>query len=99
MVAPFGDPGYFASRKEIALAAPAKSAGTEGAIDLDGFFGLHPQLAPLAPFYRAGQLAVIHAVGSPNATRSHFDAQDFMESGVSGDKSVHGGWLNRALSA
>src|ERR1043165_415581 len=84
MVAPFGDPGYFAARKEIALAAPAKSAGAEGAIDLDGFFGLHPQLAPLAPMYKSGQLAVIHAVGSPNATRSHFDAQDFMESGVSG---------------
>lgn len=99
MVAPFGDPGYFAARKEIALAEPAKSASTDGTIDLDGFFGLHPQLAPLAPIYKAGHLAVIHAVGSPNATRSHFDAQDFMESGVSGDKSVQGGWLNRALLA
>lgn len=99
MVVPFGDPGYFAARKEIALAAPAKSAGVDATIDLDGFFGLHPQLAPLVPMFKSGHLAVIHAVGSPNATRSHFDAQDFMESGVSGDKSVHGGWLNRALLA
>ena len=82
MVVPHGDPHYYEHRKEIALARPAQAAGDAACLDLDGAFGLHPQLAPLLPLYQAGHLAVIHACGSPDASRSHFDAQDFMESGV-----------------
>jgi uncharacterized protein (DUF1501 family) len=70
-----------------------------GAIDLDGFFGLHPSLAPLASLFHEKQLAIVHAAGSPDATRSHFDAQDFMESGTPGIKATEDGWLNRALEA
>jgi uncharacterized protein (DUF1501 family) len=99
MVVPHGDPYYYKYRNEIALARPARSGAEGAAIDLDGFFGLHPALDAFAPLYKAGQLAVIHACGSPNPSRSHFDKQDFMESGVSDDKSVHTGWLNRMLTA
>lgn len=97
MVVPHGDPFYYQHRQEIALPRPARSAGESGALDLDGFFGLHPAMRAMLPLYKAGQLAVIHACGSPNPSRSHFDMQDFMESGVPEDKSVHTGWLNRAL--
>jgi uncharacterized protein (DUF1501 family) len=98
MVVPHGDPFYYKHRQEIAVPRPAKGAA-EGAtaLDLDGFFGLHPQLQSLLPLYKAGHLAVIHACGSPNASRSHFDMQDFMEAGVPDDKGVHTGWLNRML--
>jgi len=97
MVVPFGDRNYYDYRKEIAIAPPGTASGAEGCLDLDGYFGLHPALAPFLPLYKAGHLAVVHACGSPNATRSHFDAQDFMESGVAGDKTVQTGWLNRTL--
>ncbi len=97
MVVPHGDPHYYEYRNEIALRRPAREAGPEGCLDLDGFFGLHPQLAPFLPLYQAGHLAVIEACGSPSTSRSHFDAQDFMESGVAGDKAVQSGWLNRTL--
>jgi uncharacterized protein (DUF1501 family) len=99
MVVPHGDAHYYEYRKEIALARPAQSSGSSACLDLDGFFGLHPQLAPFLPIYKEGHLAVIHACGSPSASRSHFDAQDFMESGVAGDKAVQAGWLSRALRA
>ena len=66
-------------------------------IDLDGFFGLHPSLAPLEPLFQKNELAIVHAAGSPDPTRSHFDAQDFMESGTPGIKATDDGWLNRAL--
>ncbi len=69
------------------------------AVDLDGFFGLHPALAPLKPIYEAQHLAIVHAAGSPDPTRSHFDAQDYMESGTPGLKATSDGWLNRALPA
>ena len=78
-------------------AAFAQCNRRTSAIDLDGFFGLHPSLAPLVPLFRNGQLAIVQAVGSPDATRSHFDAQDFMESGTPGLKATEDGWLNRAL--
>src|SRR5256884_1985886 len=71
----------------------------DAAVDLDGFFGLHPSLAPLERLFHKNQLAIVHAAGSPDATRSHFDAQDFMESGTPGLKSTEDGWLNRALEA
>ncbi|MEO5509764.1 MAG: DUF1501 domain-containing protein [Longimicrobiales bacterium] len=95
MVVPFGEKAYYGSRRSIAVPQPGR---TGGAIDLDGFFGLHPSLAPLRDLYGRKELAVIHAVGSPDATRSHFDAQDYMESGTPGAKATRDGWLNRALS-
>ncbi|MEO8097746.1 MAG: DUF1501 domain-containing protein [Acidobacteriota bacterium] len=95
-VIPFGESNYAALRPNIGIAAP-KNGAQDAAIDLDGFFGLHPALAPLKPIYDAKQLAIIHAVGSPDPTRSHFDAQDYMESGTPGRKATSDGWLNRAL--
>lgn len=92
MVVPYREKNYYAMRPTIAI--PQKEV-----LDLDGFFGLHPSLSPLKPLYDAGRLAVVHAVGSPDATRSHFDAQDYMESGTPGLKSTQDGWLNRALRA
>jgi uncharacterized protein (DUF1501 family) len=68
-------------------------------VDLDGFFGLHPRMAALQPLFQRGELAVVHACGSPDETRSHFDAQDYMESGTPGVKSTRDGWLNRVLHA
>ena len=99
MVVPYGDKNYYAARSEIAVAQPTKKAGTEGVLDLDGFFGFHPNMAALVPVYKSGHLAVIQACGSPSSTRSHFDAQDFMECGVVNDKSIRTGWLNRTLLA
>jgi len=68
-------------------------------LDLDGFFGLHPSLAAFQPLYASGHLAVVHAAGSPDMSRSHFDAQDYMELGTPGVKTTPDGWLNRALQA
>jgi len=96
MVAPFGDKNYAAVRPQIAVPAP-RSGAADAAIDLDGFFGLHPSLNPLKSIYDEGHLAVVHAVGSPDSSRSHFDAQDYMEAGAPGNKSVADGWLNRYL--
>src|SRR5687767_15280637 len=81
----------------FAISRP-RSGASDAAIDLDGFFGLHPALEPFAKLYRDGLLAPIHAVGSPSATRSHFDAQDYMESGTPDRKSTQDGWLNRYLA-
>ena len=97
MVVPYGDSNYYQNRQDISLAAPSQSAGENGTLDLDGYFGLHPALAPLLPLYQQGHLAAIQACGSPNSSRSHFDSQDLMESGVDEDKSVQDGWLNRLL--
>jgi uncharacterized protein (DUF1501 family) len=97
MVVPFGDPHYYELRPTIAI--PRPDGTPESAIDLGGFFGLHPSLAPLKPIYDRQQLAVIEAAGSPDPTRSHFDAQDYMESGTPGRKATTDGWLNRALPA
>jgi uncharacterized protein (DUF1501 family) len=95
-VIPFKDSAYYALRPSIAIAEPA--SGEERAIDLDGFYGLHPALAPLKSIYDKGHLAVVHAAGSPDNTRSHFDAQDYMEIGTPGIKSTPDGWLNRYLT-
>jgi uncharacterized protein (DUF1501 family) len=97
-VIPFKDRNYYTARPSLAIAEPA-TAGEERAIDLDGFYGLHPALAPLRELYAQGQLAIVHAAGSPDNTRSHFDAQDFMEIGTPGIKSTPDGWLNRYLHA
>jgi uncharacterized protein (DUF1501 family) len=95
MVVPFGEPRYYALRPSIAIPKPDGTANS--AVDLDGFFGLHPALAPLKPMFDAQHLAIVDAVGSPDPTRSHFDAQDYMESGTPGYKGAPDGWLNRAL--
>jgi uncharacterized protein (DUF1501 family) len=97
MIVPFGERDYYALRPSIAIPKPGSSP--ESALDLDGFFGLHPRLAPLKPLYDARQLAIVHACGSPDSTRSHFDAQDYMESATPGVKSTQDGWLNRYLHA
>ena len=94
VVIPHGDSEYYDLRRSIAIAQPNK---TDGAIDLDGHFGLHPAMLPLKKYWDSKQFAVIHSAGSPDNTRSHFDAQDYMESGTPGIKSTRDGWLNRAL--
>jgi uncharacterized protein (DUF1501 family) len=94
-VVPFAERNYYRLRPSIAIPEPGKGEGST--VDLDGFFGLHPSLAPLEPMFRRSQLAIVHAAGSPDPTRSHFDAQDFMESGTPGVKSTEDGWLNRAM--
>jgi uncharacterized protein (DUF1501 family) len=96
-VAPFGEERYRTLRPTLALPAP-RSNESNALIDLDGFFGLHPALRTMEPLWASKQLAAIHASGSPDPTRSHFDAQDFMESGTPGRKSTQDGWLNRALA-
>jgi uncharacterized protein (DUF1501 family) len=97
MVVPFGEPEYYRARPSIAIGAPRSGDGS--AIDLNGFFGLHPRLAPLQPLYAAGHLAIVHACGSPDPTRSHFDAQDYMETATPGVRRTTDGWLNRCLHA
>jgi uncharacterized protein (DUF1501 family) len=95
---PFSEPNYYRLRPTIAI-PPPRRGGADAAIDLDGFFGLHPSLAALEPLFRKDRLAIVHAAGSPDPTRSHFDAQDFMESGTPGVKATEDGWLNRAMEA
>ncbi len=94
MVVPHGDGEYYNLRRTIAINKPNAA---DGAVDLDGFFGLHPSLKPLEKFWQSKQLAVVHSAGSPNNTRSHFDAQDYMESATPGVKATRDGWLNRVL--
>jgi uncharacterized protein (DUF1501 family) len=98
VVVPFAEPNYYSLRPTIAIPQP-QSGSLDAALDLDGFFGLHPSLQPLVPLFQNGQLAIVQAVGSPDPTRSHFDAQDFMESGTPGVKATEDGWLNRAMQS
>jgi uncharacterized protein (DUF1501 family) len=97
MVVPFGEKDYYARRRSIAVPEPARAASA-GLIDLDGFFGMHPALRPLHELFARKELSVLHAVGSPHPTRSHFDAQDFMETATPGVKTTRDGWLNRVLT-
>lgn len=97
-VIPFAESNYYRLRPSIAIPRPARG-NRESAIDLDGRFALHPSLAPLEPLFREKHLAIVHAAGSPDNTRSHFDAQDYMEAGTPGVKSTESGWLNRCLEA
>jgi len=92
IVVPHGEAAYYAMRPSINI--PRNQV-----LDLDGFFGLHPSLASFQPLWKQGHLAIVHAAGSPDTTRSHFDAQDFMESGTPGLKATEDGWLNRSLHA
>ena len=94
MIVPHGDSEYYNLRRNIAVPKPNSNLG---AIDLDGFFGLHPSLGPLEKFWKDKKMAVINSAGSPDNTRSHFDAQDYMESGTPGYKATRDGWLNRIL--
>ena len=98
MIVPHGDRDYYGSRSSVAVARPAAGAA-ETTVDLDGFFGLHPAMASLKPVWDDKRLAIVHACGSPDTTRSHFDAQDYMESGTPGVKSTQDGWLARGLQA
>src|SRR6185503_1215924 len=91
MIVPYGESAYYAARPSIAI--PKNDV-----LDLDGFFGAHPSLQSLLPYWKDRSLAIVHAAGSPDSTRSHFDAQDFMESGTPGVKSTEDGFLSRALA-
>lgn len=95
LVPPHGDPHYARARGELALGPPTDA---DGVVDLDGFFGLHPALVSLLPFWEAGQLAAVHAAGLPYGGRSHFDAQDLLENGTSSPRGAKDGWLARAVS-
>src|SRR5580704_18728587 len=90
IVVPYREKNYYAMRPNIAI--PQNQV-----IDLDGFFGLHPSMAAFKPLYDQGHLAIVHAAGSPDMSRSHFDAQDYMESGTPGVKNTDDGWLDRAI--
>lgn len=96
VVVPHGDAGYRQSRGSIALPAPGSADGS--VLPLDPLFGLHPALARLMPLWQRGHLGFVHASGSPDPTRSHFDAQDYMETGTPGRKSTPDGWMNRLLA-
>lgn len=94
MIVPHGESEYYNLRPTINIPKPNQ---TDGAVNLDGYFGLHPALKPLEKFWQSKQMAIVHSVGSPDNSRSHFDAQDYMESGTPGVKSTRDGWLNRVL--
>lgn len=96
VVVPYAEKEYTKARPTIALGRPGQA---DGVLDLDGRFGLHPALQSLLPLWKQGGLAAVHAIGSPDGTRSHFDAQDFLESGTPGLKSTRDGWMNRHLQA
>src|SRR5581483_6452755 len=97
VVVPFGEAEYYRARPSIGIPRPGTSG--DAAIDLDGFFGFNPRLAALKPLWDRGELGVVHACGSPDSTRSHFDAQDYMETATPGIRSTGDGWLNRYLRA
>jgi len=90
IVVPYAESAYYSMRPSIAIPR-------QNVIDLDGFFGLHPSMSAFKPLWDQKHLAMVHAAGSPDNTRSHFDAQDYMESGTPGLKSTEDGWLNRAI--
>ena len=98
MVVPHGEHAYYDMRPSIAIPRP-QVGNADAAINLDGFFGLHPSLAPFKPLWDSKRLAIVEAAGSPDNTRSHFDAQDYMESATPGMKSTTDGWLNRLLQS
>jgi uncharacterized protein (DUF1501 family) len=96
IVVPHAEQAYYSMRPSIAIPRPRNSG--DGAVDLDGFFGLHPSMTAFKTLWDQKHLAIVHAAGSPDTTRSHFDAQDYMESGTPGVKSTEDGWLNRAVA-
>ena len=98
MVIPHAEDAYYAARPKLAIPRPDASGNDPKVLDLDGFFGLHPALAPLLPVFKGGEMVAVHATGSPDETRSHFEAMDFMERGTPGDFSLHTGWIGRHLA-
>ncbi|MGD0074378.1 MAG: DUF1501 domain-containing protein [Candidatus Binataceae bacterium] len=96
VVIPHGEPAYYDSRPTIAI---GRAGGADSVLNLDGHFGLHPALAPIMPLWSDGTLAFVHACGSPDPSRSHFDAQEYMESGTPGVRTTPDGWMNRVLAA
>ena len=96
IVVPYAEEAYYRQRPTIAIAPPGK---TNGALPLDGRFGLHPALSSLMPLWREGRLAFVHAAGSSDPTRSHFDAQLYIETGAPGQNRIVDGWMNRLLAA
>ncbi|MBC7872115.1 MAG: DUF1501 domain-containing protein [Chitinophagaceae bacterium] len=99
MIVPHGDEGYYATRPQLAIPRPDASGSDAKSIDLDGFFGLHPALAPLLPVFQGGGLTAIHATGSPHESRSHFEAMGFMERGTPGSFDLTTGWVGRHLAS
>lgn len=101
VIVPHGEKAYYQARPTINIARPDDSSADSKnrALDLDGFFGLNPAMAPLLPIFKAHQMLAVHATGSPDPTRSHFDAMDFMERGVPGNHTLSSGWLGRHLEA
>ncbi len=101
IIVPHGEEFYYKNRPNIGVARPddKKAETTNRALDLDGFFGLHPALAPLLPIFKSGGMTAVHAAGSPDPTRSHFEAMDYMESGTPGQHSLTSGWLGRHMEA
>ena len=95
-VVPYTESAYYQARKRIAIPQPDKPGGV---LDLDGKFGLHPSLSALMPLWKQKNLAFVHACGSPESTRSHFDAQEYMETGTPGIKNTKDGWMNRLLAS
>lgn len=95
-VVPMFDADYYRARPTLAVPEPA-SSDDSSAIDLDGAFGLNPALRPLKDLWDAGDLGIVHAVGSPDPTHSHFDAMDYMERGTPGEKSLTSGWIGRHI--
>lgn len=95
IVSPYAEREYAQARPNIAVSRPGSE---NGSLDLDGYFGLHPSLSGLLPLWQAKRLAFVQASGSPDPTRSHFDAQDYLESGTPGRKATDDGWMNRLLS-
>lgn len=98
VVVPYGDANYYEARPKIAIPQPDRGGDAGSAIDLDGYFGLHPALKPLMPFWESRNLAFVHACGSPDNTHSHFEAQDYMESGTPGIATTADGWMNRFMA-
>ena len=94
VVVPYSETAYYQARPKIAIPQPGQQGGV---LDLDGRFGLHPALAPLIPLWQQKTLAFVHACGSPDPTRSHFDAQYYMEGGTPDVKNTSDGWMNRLL--
>src|SRR5579859_3042760 len=98
VVVPHGEAQYYMQRQNIAIPQP-RSGSAATAIDLDGFFGLHPSMSALKEIWDARHMAIVHACGSPDPTHSHFDAMDYMERGTPGDKGLATGWLGRHLAS
>ncbi len=100
IVVPHGDNAYYANRPTLGIPRPDDRAAKESlrAIDLDGFFGFHPALRPLLPAWQAEQLALVHACGAPDESRSHFKAMELMERGVGDERGPASGWIGRHLA-